>query len=298
MSHAVVERRLVGDAGAVRAARACRTLRATPAERSDRAATASLSFVPLVRPSHSTSRSSSSSSSLAPRSRMSTVTTRQRSGLNRASFTRSSVMARRAGPLDQRLRLRVREERRDLRRDVRARERLRRRAEPLDQPVEQQLALRRRERHVQPRAWLQMSVPPGSVQRVVRVVVDAVARRAVLEDHLPHRSLRRHDLRPRRPAASCAATGDTHRADQRCRATTQRTALVCTRCTTFRYTISSGCSRPVLVPILSFSIPYRCRMLSSMLDVRCVLSGNTRWRLPLNVPSMPPTRITGTFSCA
>ena len=35
-----------------------------------------------------------------------------------------------------------------------------------------------------------------------------------------------------------------------------------------------------------------------MFDVRCVLSGNTRWRLPLNVPSMPPTRITGTFSCA
>ena len=34
-------------------------------------------------------------------------------------------------------------------------------------------------------------------------------------------------------------------------------------------------------------------MLSSMFDVRCVLSGNTMWRFPLNVPSMPPTRITG-----
>ena len=49
----------------------------------------SLSFVPFVRPSHSTKRSSSSSCNLAPRSRISRVTTRHRSGLKRAALTRS-----------------------------------------------------------------------------------------------------------------------------------------------------------------------------------------------------------------
>src|ERR1700694_1214372 len=52
---------------------------------------------------------------------------------------------------------------------------------------------------------------------------------------------------------------------------------------TWVQTISRGRSGPVLVPILSCSMPNKCRMLNSMLDVLCVLSGNTMWRFPLNV---------------
>src|SRR4030095_15228984 len=47
-------------------------------------------FVPLVRPSHSTSFSRSSSAICAPRSRMSTMTTRHASELLRAWLTRSA----------------------------------------------------------------------------------------------------------------------------------------------------------------------------------------------------------------
>src|SRR6185437_7249983 len=54
----------------------------------------------------------------------------------------------------------------------------------------------------------------------------------------------------------------------------------------------------VLEPKLFFSMPYLSRMANSMLDVLSVLSGNTMWRFPLNLPSIPPRRMTGTFTCA
>ena len=90
----------------------------------------SLSLVPLVRPSHSTSRSSSSSSSLAPRSRMSTVTTRHRSGLKRASLTRSMPWHDVHARFSSASASASREERGDFARHVGARERLGGRAEP------------------------------------------------------------------------------------------------------------------------------------------------------------------------
>ena len=117
-------------------------------------------------------------------------------------------MARRAGALEQRLGLGVGEERRHFLRDVGPRERLDGRSESLCQPVEQNRPVRGRERHVHP-AMLRRHerVPPGAIERRVRVVVDAVARRAVLEDHTSRRAFRRRDLRARGPAGDLRRHG-------------------------------------------------------------------------------------------
>src|SRR5687768_10610357 len=108
-------------------------------------------------------------------------------------------VAGRARPLQQTLALDVGKEGRDLLRHIGAREGLSRRAESLRQPVEQNRPLLLRKRHIQA-AMLggEMNVPRGAVERVVGVVVYAVTRRAVLEDDLPRRPLRRRDLWSRR----------------------------------------------------------------------------------------------------
>src|SRR5205807_292259 len=61
--------------------------------------------------------------------------------------------------------------------------------------------------------------------------------------------------------------------------------------------ISPTC-RPLTSYLGNFSMPYLCNTASSMFEVRSVLSGNTMCRLPLKWPSSPPSKMTGTLTCA
>src|SRR5688572_19381997 len=175
-------------------------------------------------------------------------------------------------PLQERLCFGVREKGRYFLRDVRARERLGGRPEPHLQPVEKNGSILIRKRDLESLVLRgEQLVPTRAVQRVVGVVVDAVAGGAVLEDHLPDGALRRHDRRARRPAAQLRGDGCGQRSNHRCdthperhpetprhRDNTSCLSASVPRCVVtgnHPHTISSGCSRPVLVPILSISIP-------------------------------------------
>src|SRR5215469_4769756 len=132
---------------------------------------------------------------------------------------------------------------------------------------------------------------------MISIIVDSVAGGAVLADYLPHRSIGALDFRPGHPsqlsrgrASQCQKRGgcpdhNSHDGPPRHSAT----GLVLE---------PKSCWTPTCRPLTSYlgnsSIPYLCSTARSIFEVRSVLSGKTIWRLPLNLPSSPPSKITGT----
>src|SRR5690242_7567446 len=144
-------------------------------------------------------------------------------------------------------------------------------------------------------------LPGRPVLSMISVVVNPVALGTVFADHFPYRSIRAFDLRPRH--ASELSRGRSRQPEQRNRCADRNlrgsptnhreSGLVLEP----NESISPTC-RPLASYFGNFSMPYLCNTASSIFEVRSVLSGKTMCRLPLNLPSMPPSRMTGTFTCA
>src|SRR5688572_8612349 len=97
------------------------------------------------------------------------------------------TVATRARPFQQSFTLGIGEERRHLLCHVGTREWLAARPETFRQPVEQDAPLRHSDGHGQPAMLCgDERVPSLTIERVIGVVVDAVARHAMREEHLPH----------------------------------------------------------------------------------------------------------------
>src|SRR5215831_11267323 len=117
-------------------------------------------------------------------------------------------MALGAGAIEQPLGFGIGEERGDLRGYVGSGERLRIGSEFRDQPVEQEISVRLGKiGTARFMLALDQLLPPGAVQSKEGIVVDAVAGRAVLANHLPNGPVRPDHLRARRSSSDLSGGG-------------------------------------------------------------------------------------------